>query len=100
MGAGVGYSTVQCKLGEEGGREGAGGEAVREGESVDSGAVIGGNGVGRVGGFAGEGEGAVRSRSWGEAAEAEDELAEVAKPGGGWLGGGAMPVWMALRRLG
>ena len=37
---------------------------------------------------------------WGEAAGAVDELAEVAKPGGGWLGGGAMSVWVALRRLG
>ena len=38
---------------------------MREGESVDSGAVIGGNAVGRVGGVAGEGEGVVRSRRLG-----------------------------------
>ena len=37
---------------------------------------------------------------WGEAAGAEVELAEVAKPGGGWLGGGAMSERAILRRLG
>ena len=65
--AGAGYGTVQCELGSSASwvRKVDGRAPGREGKSVDPGAVIGGNAVGRVGGIVGEGEGAVRSRRLG-----------------------------------
>ena len=98
--AGVCNGTVQSELGEEGGREGAGGEAVRQGKSVDTGAVIGGNAVGGLGGIAGEGEGPVRPRWLGGGSRGRGRTGRGGETRGGWLGGGAMSERAVLRRLG